>query len=250
MASGRPVLYVVMTGCLALAAVVVGCERGEQKRASSSPSTADAASQPTAAELANMRDYVQAAPSRTTPALPPGHPPIDGQTPSTRPATVARLPAPAVELKYDVPPTWRREPVRTPLRTAQYRLPRAEGDSEDGELAVFGAGVSGEAEAIVSLWRRQFSTPEGEPVPDEAVVRESLAAGGLAITVVDVAGRFGAAGMPMGGHAGPARDNFRLLGAIVETPRGPWYFKALGPARTLGAHRAGFMDMLRSIHTE
>jgi hypothetical protein len=50
----------------------------------------------------------------------------------------------------------------------------------------------------------------------------------------------------MPGATGPKAD-YRMLGAAVETPAGPWYFKASGPAATMARHRAGFFEMLDSL---
>ena len=39
----------------------------------------------------------------------------------------------------------------------------------------------------------------------------------------------------------------RLLGAVVEGPGGPWFFKATGPAETLDAQRDAFFALLKSM---
>jgi hypothetical protein len=39
----------------------------------------------------------------------------------------------------------------------------------------------------------------------------------------------------------------RLLGAVVEGPGGPWFFKATGPDSTLGPQRDAFLAMLKSV---
>jgi len=76
-------------------------------------------------------------------ALPAGHPPIAGM--GEKPV-MPELPAaskPAVNLTYAPPDTWQKEPVKSGLRYDQYRLPRIEGDAEDGELVDEGGHLSG-----------------------------------------------------------------------------------------------------------
>ena len=44
---------------------------------------------------------------------------------------------------FDPPAEWLQETVSSPMRLAQFALPRAEGDVEDAELVVFYFGGSG-----------------------------------------------------------------------------------------------------------
>jgi hypothetical protein len=241
----------VVIGMLTIAtALLSGCERSEEPTTTSKPpQTAAASTQPSADEMANVRELVQNMDQRGAANLPAGHPPIGNPPEKPTMPELPTAPQPAVKLQYTPPDTWQKEPVKSAMRHDQYRLPRAEGDPEDGELAVFGAGVGGGIAANVQRWRGQFSTPDGQPLPDEAVVQQTLEVGGLKITVVDIAGRYNTGGMMPGAPAEP-KDDYRMLGAIVETPGGLWYFKAVGPANTIGQHRDAFMEFLRSMRVE
>lgn len=208
------------------------------------PATPPPATRPTAAEVASLRDLVQDAGARHVPALPAGHPPLGGGPLEGAPPPAT---APAGGLRWVAPAAWERQPVRSPLRLDQYRLPRVAGDGEDGELAVFGPDVGGTIDANVARWRGQFSTPDGQPIPDAAFILERRVVADLEITIVDVAGRYDP-GMAMA--AGPPRDNYRMLAAIVATPAGPWYFKAVGPAATMTEHRPLFVELLDSLAFE
>jgi len=240
-------LGAVIGGTLvAFAVVLAGCERGTLPTATSQPAQTAASTQPTADEMANVRELVQNLGQRGSEALPAGHPPI-GNRPDK--PTMPELPTasrPTVTLKYAAPDTWQKEPPKGPLRVDQYRLPRAPGDPEDAELAVFGSNIGGSVEANVQAWRGQFSLPDGQPIPDEGVVLQTLDVNGLKITVLDIAGRYTPRAM-MPGAPPPPKDGYRMLGAIVETPGGPWYFKAIGPAETIGNHREEFIEFLRSM---
>lgn len=240
----------LLAPALALGLALTACER--QSPPATSANTTPAATQPTAEDLAAVRSMnkpqATAAGQRTTAdqSLPVGHPPMDGRS------AAMKMPPPragAANLKYTAPATWEKQPVRSNLRADQYKLPRVEGDAEDGELAVFTAGIGGGPEANIERWKGQFTTPDGQPIPPEAFVREEFEANGLKITLVDIAGRFNAGAMAMAGSAAGPKDNYRMLGAIVETPDGPWFFKATGPSATMGAHRAEFVEFLKSMRT-
>jgi hypothetical protein len=43
------------------------------------------------------------------------------------------------------------------------------------------------------------------------------------------------------------KPGYRLLGAIVEAPEGPVFFKLTGPAKTVAVAKADFEKMLSSL---
>src|SRR6266496_3368784 len=57
----------------------------------------------------------------------------------------------AGELRFKVPESWTTEKPTSEMRVAQYKLPKADGDSEDGLLVVyyFGRGQGGSAQANI-----------------------------------------------------------------------------------------------------
>jgi hypothetical protein len=241
-------LGIVAIGVAPAAMLLSGCERTAPVPASQPAGTTSApSSQPCADEMANVRELMQNLGQRGSEGLPPGHPPIGDM--AERPTMPEMPPSSrsAVNLEYTAPDTWQKEAPHGMFRREQYRLPRAAGDSEDGELAVFGGGIGGGVEANVQMWRSQFTLPDGQPIPDEGVVRQTLDVNGLDVTVVDIAGRYRGRAMMLGTSAPAAKDSYRMLGAIVETPGRPWYFKAVGPAETIAQHREEFMDFLHTL---
>jgi hypothetical protein len=130
------------------------------------------------------------------------------------------------------------------MRKASYEVPRAAGDSEDGELAVFyfGPGQGGGIDANVDRWVKQFS----DVAPDD-VKRADREAHGLRQHTVEIAhGTYDAGQMAMGGAKGPKKD-YALTGAIVEAPSGAYFFKMTGPAHTVAAAHAAFLQLLDSV---
>jgi hypothetical protein len=67
-------------------------------------------------------------------------------------------------------------------------------------------------------------------------------------TFVEVAGTFAGNMMPtqQGVSTPTNKPAWRLLGAIVESPSGLWFFKLTGPDLTVRAGARDFEDMVRS----
>jgi hypothetical protein len=152
----------------------------------------------------------------------------------------------ALDITWVDPPGLRRVPPKTAMRKASYEVPRASGDSEDGELAVFyfGPGQGGSIDANVDRWVKQFSG-----VSPSDVKRADREANGLRQHTVEIEhGTFDAGPMAMGGSKGPKSD-YALEGAIVETPSGAYFFKMTGPSRTVLAARGPFLQLLDSVRS-
>jgi hypothetical protein len=151
-------------------------------------------------------------------------------------------------LSYDIPDEWTQETPSSRLRQAQFRLPRAEGDPEDAELAVFYfGGQGGSIQGNIDRWVGQFSKPDGSTAQADAVsTKES---NGITFAIVDVSGTYNqATGPMMGGGETIAKPNFRMLAAIAETPGGPWFFKLTGPEKTIEKWEeplGAFLDSIR-----
>ena len=133
------------------------------------------------------------------------------------------------------------------MRAATYTIPKAAGDPEDGECAVFyfGAGQGGGVNENIQRWIGQFEAPGGGPADKLAKTSKSTA-NGLPVTRVDVTGSYKAAGGPMM-QASASKPGYRMLGAIVEGPQGALFFKFTAPAKTAGARQPEFEKLLQSI---
>ena len=142
------------------------------------------------------------------------------------------------------PPAFKRVPPSNPMRKASYVVPRAAGDSEDGELTVFyfGPGQGGSIDANVDRWVKQF----GEVKPAD-VKRADREANGLRQHTVELESGTFSSGMP-GGSSKP-KENFGLIGGIVETPSGAYFFKLTGPSKTVKQAKPDFYKLLDSIKT-
>ena len=145
-------------------------------------------------------------------------------------------------LSWTAPSGWKAQGER-PMRAATYTVPKAPGDAEDGECAVFyfGQGQGGGVDANIQRWYGQFESKSQPPAPRKAM------AGKNKVTYVEHSGTYKSGG-PMMGTAATAKPGYQLLGAIVEGPEGSVFFKLTGPAKTVGASKAAFEKMIQSIH--
>jgi hypothetical protein len=166
--------------------------------------------------------------------------------PSAAPMAENRPTAPAASAKEIVwtdPPGWGKLPPSSPMRKATYKVPAAPKDAEEGEVAVFYfRGEGGATEANIQRWINQFS--DAKPADTK---RSQRTVNGMNQTIVEVEGTY-SGGMPgmQPGSATP-KPQFRLIGAVVETPAGPYFFKLTGPKKTVEAARGAFFTMLDSV---
>ena len=164
-------------------------------------------------------------------------------------ATVAAAQAQRTEaagLRFSVPKEWTRVPAPSDMRAAQYQLPRAAGDAADGELVLFffGKGKGGGTQENLERWYGQLTQPDGKATRDVAVVTIRTI-NGLKVTAVDVAGTYvGMAGM---GGESATKPGSRMLAAVVEGDAGPWFFKAVGPDKTMTQAKPGFDALIASL---
>ena len=151
---------------------------------------------------------------------------------------------------FDPPSEWLQENVSSPMRLAQFTLPRAEGDTEDAELVVFYFGGSGGAvEANLQRWTNQMVQPDGSQSTDVATTTSFTVneeAEGFPVTLLDIPGTYAAAVQPGSGMR-YNKPNFRLRAAVIETPQGPYFFKLTGPNRTVLAWNEQFSEFLASV---
>jgi len=162
------------------------------------------------------------------PAPTPGAPPVAGGGTGT-------------DLQYQIPEGWVAEPPANTMRLAQARIP---GEAGDGEFALFyfGPGGGGGTEANIQRWLGQL-----EAEPGSQPERETVQEGDFTIYAVVGRGTLTPSPMTMQGGTPEPQPGSMLLGAVVEGPGGPWFFKVTGPAGTLEPYREPFFEMVRNV---
>jgi hypothetical protein len=149
-------------------------------------------------------------------------------------------------LTYAAPSGWKVVPTSSSMRVAQFILPRAAGDAKAAELIVYYFGGSGgSVEANIDRWIGQMQQPDGRPSKAVAT-RESRTVNGLSVSLVDVSGTYVAETAP-GSATRNNSANFRLRAGVVQTPRGPYFIKLTGPARTVAAESPAFERFVASL---
>jgi hypothetical protein len=151
------------------------------------------------------------------------------------------------DLHYKVPDGWMAAQPSSKMRVAQFKLPKADGDNEDGELVLyyFGANQGGTPEANIDRWISQLQQADGSSSKDKAKT-ESLTVNGMKVATVDVSGRYTAEMAPGSGKFYD-NANYRLRAAVIETPKGNYFLKLVGPAKTVGRWEQSFTDYLKSF---
>ena len=149
-------------------------------------------------------------------------------------------PAQTGALTFTKPAAWKDRAPASSMRVAEFVVPKAPGDSEDGEVIVyyFGGG-GGSVEANLQRWTSQFQSTK-DPVRTTATVN------GLKLTSLDVSGTY-VADMRPGASEHYNKPGFRMRATVVETPKGPYFIKLTGPARTVASAGAAFDQFLKSL---
>ena len=176
-----------------------------------------------------------------------GGPTATGATaPVSRSANASTQTVPG-ELHFKVPEGWTVEKPTSEMRFAQYKLPKAEGDSDDALLVVFyfGKGQGGTPEANIERWINQVKQPDGSPSKDKAKLG-TMTVNGLAVSTVDVLGTY-SGGMSQDSAPKDAAAIYRLRGAIIETPNGSYFAKLTGPQKTVNRWEQAYNDYINSF---
>lgn len=151
----------------------------------------------------------------------------------------------AAGVAWTVPARWEAQPPRM-MRVATYLIPKAEGDDEPGECAVFyfGRGQGGSVDLNLQRWREQFETDTGGQ-PSLAERKSTI--NGLAVTTVSLAGTYLASMGPMFQSGAVKKPGYRMLGAIIEAPEGNVFVKLTGPEKTVLGADDEFQAFLNSL---
>jgi hypothetical protein len=151
------------------------------------------------------------------------------------------------DLHFKAPDGWVTEKPSSSMRVGQYKLPKAEGDNEDASLVLyyFGATQGGTAQANIDRWIAQMQQPDGSPSKDKAKT-EAMTVNGLKVTSVDVTGTY-TAEMAPGSKTFHNDANYRLRAAVIETPKGNYFVKLAGPAKTVARWEQSYNDYLKSL---
>lgn len=157
--------------------------------------------------------------------------------------TVAAAPSgSSKQLAWDAPKGWTRADKPSAMRRATYTLPKQDGDADAPDLAISVAG--GAVDANVDRWVQQF---EEDAKP--SLKKSTRKIGPYEVTMAELRGTWMGSGMPGGGV--PPKHGYAMIAAIVPVDAdAKWFFKLVGPQKSVDAARADFETFLNSIRAQ
>jgi hypothetical protein len=152
-------------------------------------------------------------------------------------------------LKSTAPADWKSEEVNSRFRTHHFRIPKVEDDKADAELTIFffGTGSGGSADANLKRWKAMFIPPEDKKIDDVAKV-ENFKVGNVNVTYLDVQGTYKFKERPFDpASKEELRPDYRMLGVVFESPKGPYFMRLVGPAKTVTHNKKAFDEWLKAF---
>ncbi|MFN4260870.1 MAG: hypothetical protein ACK4RK_16360 [Gemmataceae bacterium] len=152
-------------------------------------------------------------------------------------------------LRSKAPASWKSEPTNSQFRVYQFQIPRVKGDPADAELVIFyfGEGGGGGVEANIDRWQKMFEPPAGKKI-DEVSTLDKMKAGDVNIIFLDVQGTYLERFPPFAPNAKITRKpDYRMFGVIFDSPKGPYYMRLVGPAKTVAENKKAFEDWLKAF---
>lgn len=148
----------------------------------------------------------------------------------------------AMSIEWKVPESWQKQTIDdSKMLRAKYTVPKADGDADDGEMGVFyfGPTLGGNKDANFKRWAVQMNTTVDEAKTSEKKVGE------LKLSILDIEDGTFNAGRPMGPKT--KKEGYALVGVIVGTSTGNYFFKLTGPKQTVAKARPDFMKLVEGI---
>lgn len=153
----------------------------------------------------------------------------------------ASPPSDEVTLELNPPAEWTKKPPRV-MTSEVYVVPRAEGDPEDADLAVSYLTAQVQLQMNVDRWCSQFGfNPEQ---CRERTKQTTLEGTKYPTVLVEMSGTYSPGAMM--GPASTPKENFTMLAAEVRTPDRAWYFKLVGPQKTVDRWREPFVEYVKA----
>lgn len=151
------------------------------------------------------------------------------------------------KLTFTIPPGWTRKPPASRIVEAELSIPPAPGDTTPGRMTAMGAG--GSIEENIRRWVGQFVGPGGAEVQPKL---DKLSVSGCQVQIVDLSGTYkDAPAGPFAGGQTILRENYRMLGAIIQTPKaGNYFLKLYGPKATIDQHAQAFHELVKSLKVQ
>ncbi len=152
------------------------------------------------------------------------------------------------KIKMVAPAEWIKGQPKSNIVQYEFTAPKVEDKAQAARITFTASG--GTIDQNIDRWYGQFEQADKSATKDKAKV-EKFEADGQTIHWVDIPGTFKdtmGAGPFAPSKAPTLRENYRMLGAIIETKgMGNHYVKITGPADTVEKLSEGFKKMLKDL---
>ncbi len=145
------------------------------------------------------------------------------------------------------PPTGWTDLGPSGMRKASYYLAPVNGETDSATVTVFYFGPTGGGtiDANIDRWIGQMTVASGDA--KQASQKYTMTVEGMPVHVVSVDGTYNASmGGMMGGQT-EAKENYTMVGVVVEAPEGNVFFKLTGPKATAKQMTDEFLAMVKNI---
>ncbi len=149
------------------------------------------------------------------------------------------------------PAAWVSVKPKSNIVQYEFSAPKVEEKDKDKAARITFTASGGSVEANIDRWYTQFEQADKSSTKDKAKVEKFDADGQTIVHWVDIPGTFKdtmGAGPFAPSKAPTMRENYRMLGAIIETKgMGNHYVKITGPSETVEQLSEGFKKMLKEL---
>ena len=137
----------------------------------------------------------------------------------------------AKDITLNVPTSWKQSPASNNLRTAQFAIPKVEGDKDDAELVVyFFGGAGGGVNANLERWSGQFQ-PGGKK---QKIYKGESKQGEYYL--LDITGVYNKPiGPPINRQTNPTPGYQMLAVVLMVKDKGNYFLKLTGPQKTVAS---------------
>ena len=150
-------------------------------------------------------------------------------------------------LRSTTPGDWKEETQKAnTMRMNTFKLPRAEGDPDEAELAIFFfKGNAGTVEQNLKRQEAKFEAAGGKELKPKV---DKTKVGGFEATYQDIEGTYLKKFPPFDPNAKTTKvPDYRQLYVIFETKEGQYYMTLVGPAKTIEKHKKAFDEWLKNF---
>jgi hypothetical protein len=155
-------------------------------------------------------------------------------------------------LKSRTPASWQEKPV-SPIqkqggRLHHFVLPKGGDAKYDTEVFVFFlGGQGGSVKQNMSRWQGMFIPPQGKSIDDVTKIEEAKA-GEVPVTFVELHGTYKFKKAPfVPDEQAEKRPNHRMVMVYFDSKNGPYYFRLVGPEKSVEQHRKSFDDWVKGF---